>query len=149
MARGQIEMKAAPANVRKAFTSYSMGGELDDQVRHLSIDGQDVYVAKVDPSEAQDLQIYVTSDGQVLKTQQQLELDRAPQEVRAAVEKFNERDGHDLSKLFREMREGKLTYIAEIKRDNNQQPLHLQLDESGSIVKQWEGAASGASDQQR
>jgi len=130
-----------------------MGGELGDQVRHLSIDGQDVYVAKVDPSEAQDLQIYVTSEGQVLKTQQELELDKAPQEVRSAVEKFNERDGHDLSKLFREMREGKLTYIAEIKRANNQPPLNLQLDESGNIVKQWEGAAEGAaggaSDQQR
>lgn len=149
MNRGEIELNAAPANVRKAFTSYSMGGEVDEQVRHLSIDGQDVYVAKVDPSEAQELQIYVTSNGEVLKTQQELELDKAPQEVRSAVEKFNDRDGNNLSKLYREMREGKLTYIAEIKRNNNQQPLHLQLDESGNIVKQWEGPEGAAGDQQR
>jgi hypothetical protein len=85
----------------------------------------------------------------VLKTQQELELDKAPQEVRSAVEKFNDRDGNNLSKLYREMREGKLTYIAEIKRNNNQQPLHLQLDESGNIVKQWEGPEGAAGDQQR
>ncbi len=147
MSRGQIELNAAPPSVRKAFSSHSMGGELGDQVRHVSIDGQDVYVAKVDPSEAQDVQLYVTADGEILKTQQEVELDKAPQEIRSAIEKLSEQDGNNFSKLFREMREGKLSYIAEIKR-SNQPSLNLQIDESGNVVKQWEAPEAGGRDQE-
>jgi hypothetical protein len=138
--KNEIDLADTPNAVQEAVLDAAAQGELDEiELKHFQ--GQAVYVAEIDLPGKRDLDVYVTADGRVVRTEQEIALAELPAEVRSTLQQQVGRSGklEDLSRVT----VGKtVTFWAEIELPGTQ-PKHeierdLEIAASGKILSSVE-----------
>ncbi len=131
-----MDLDEVSAEIRQGLQAAAGGREIDDEVTKIRFGDRELYRAKADVEDGEDLHVYVDASGTLVKTQQEVETDSVPQAVRDAFRNLSQGD-REVEKVLREVSDGKTSFIAEIDRDD--QPTRwVQLDESGQVIKSHE-----------
>lgn len=135
--KNEIDLADTPNAVQEAVLDATAQGELDEiELKHFQ--GQAVYVAEIDLPGKRDLDVFVTADGRVVRTEQEITLAELPAEVRNTLQQQVGRSGklEDLSRVT----VGKtVTFWAEIELPGAQSKPGAKIE----IERDLEIAASG------
>ena len=127
-----LQLDQCPPAVQAAIREHSRGGPVDD-IDRIGIEGNMIYRGEVELPRDQELKIYVSANGALLKTVEEIALAEAPEAVRRAVQD----QGGSIDDVAREAKGQIVTYHVEIDR-HGQPDLDLVLDENGAILSRIE-----------
>lgn len=131
-----MKLTDVAAEIQKGLRDASSGGQLDGEVTRIKYADKELYRGKAEIDGSEDLHVYVDTSGKLIKTQQELDLESAPEAVRAAAERESEGSA-DLDRVLQEMADGKVSYIIQLDADNDRKRW-IQMDEAGKVMKTHE-----------
>lgn len=129
----EIRMDDCPAPVREVITANSRDGKIDD-VDMIDIDGKQIYIAEVDLPRDTDLKVYVSGEGVLIKTREDVRDGDVPASVTNAV-----KDLGTIDDVEKETKGETVTYHVDIDR-SGQADLEVVLSESGEVLSKSEGS---------
>lgn len=132
VAARDIRLADCPEAVRNVIQSNARDGKVKEVEVHQR-EGKTIYVAEVDLKGGIDLNLYVSAEGSLLKTKEDMRLADAPEAVRTTLQGLGGRVD-DLDKIT----EGEtVTYDADIER-HGQADLDVVVAEDGKVIRQTE-----------
>jgi uncharacterized membrane protein YkoI len=130
--KARKRLDTAPAAVRQTVNDNSRGGVLDD-FDVITIDGKSIYIAEIElPAE---LKIYVSENGSLLKTREDIPFSAAPEAVRKAVTAL----GGTVDETKLETSGKTSTYLIEIDR-LGEPDLNVTVSPEGAVLNRHEEA---------
>lgn len=97
-----------------------------------SIGGVETYVAELKPIKHRDFDIYVRSNGTLLKLKEEIPFSRLPASVRSTVKRY--RKGGEIDDVEMVTEKKKITYIVEIDNKGSAD-LKITLSKTGKVLK--------------
>lgn len=125
-------LKAAPAAVQSTVRENARGGGIEDFDR-ITIDGKTIYIAEIDRPD--DLKIYVSENGALLKIREEVPVSQTPAAVLDAVRSL----GGVIDEVEKEDTGKSTVYRVEIDRDG-QPDLDVEVAPDGRILSRNEEA---------
>lgn len=132
----EIRLDACPPAVQQVIQANLRDGKLDEIEAHR-VDDRTLYVAKIDLPGDRDLDVHVSGDGRLLKTNEDVPESEVPAAVAGAIKNLTTTTGGRLEDVEREVADGKTTYHAEIDRPNAAD-LEVVFAEDGALISQTE-----------
>lgn len=132
--RREIRLTDCPASIQATVQANARGGVIDE-VDLIAIDGKQIYIAEVDLPRDRDLKIYVSGNGSLVKTREDILLGEAPEPVRSAALAL---DG-SVDDVDKEVTGNTVTYHVEVDR-HGMADLDVVLSEDGKVLSQAEEA---------
>lgn len=130
-----MQLGDVSAEIQQGLRQAAAGGQLDGEVTRIRFGQEQLFRGKADIDGAEDVHVYVNAQGELVKTQQEVAMENAPEAVRQAARQHDEQRGVD--KILREMSDGSVSYILELDQENDQ-TRWIQMDESGRVMKTHE-----------
>ena len=134
----EVKMADCPAPVQEVIQKNLRSGKLDS-IKMLTVDGRTLYLADVDLAEDEDLKVYISETGELLKTREDVRQADAPAAVIEAAKKLVP-EGGKLDDVEKETAGGKTTYLVEIDRPNAPD-LEVTVSADGAILSQKDEAS--------
>jgi hypothetical protein len=133
----ELKLDECPANVQETIRANARGGKVDE-VNAITLDDITLYWTEVDvPERREDLKLLVGSDGELIKTREEIDLADAPAAVREAARKLVPEGGELDDGVDREVSGGKAAYALQIERPNAPD-VDLLIGEDGTVINQTE-----------
>jgi len=127
----QVRLDEIEAKVRAAFQNASRNSEIDPGVTRIDYHGREVFRAREILPDTERY-LYVDGMGDLVKIQEPISMEAAPQMVRTAAQQ--QQRGATGAALMRETQGNTTHYILRVTRQG--QPLRwIQMDEAGNIMK--------------
>jgi uncharacterized membrane protein YkoI len=130
----EFPLGACPSAVQSAIEANARGGVIDE-VDLISIEGKEIYIAEVDLPRDLDLKVYVSGNGTLLKTREDVPLASRPAFIRDAVRKH----GGTIDDVEKEVTGGKVTWHVEIDRKGIPD-INVVLNAEGVVISATEEA---------
>jgi uncharacterized membrane protein YkoI len=130
----ELQLGACPAAVQSAIEANARGGVIDE-VDLISIEGKEIYIAEVDLPRDLDLKVYVSGNGTLLKTREDVPLASRPAFIRDSV---REHSG-TIDDVEKEVAGGKVTWHVEIDRKGIPD-MNVVLNAEGVVISETEDA---------
>jgi uncharacterized membrane protein YkoI len=130
----ELHLSACPAAVQSAIEANARSGVIDD-VDLISIEGKEIYIAEVDLPRDLDLKVYVSGNGALLKTREDVPLGLMPAFIREAVREH----GGTIDDVEKEVTGGKVTWHVEIDRSGIPD-MNVVLNAEGVVISETEEA---------
>jgi len=127
-----IQLYECPASVQSTIESNARGGVIDE-VDLLSIEGKEIYIAEVDLPQDLDLKVYVSGNGSLLKTREDISLKSMPSFIRDAVREH----GGTIDDVEKEVAGGTVTWHVEIDR-KGMPDIKVVLNAEGGVISETE-----------
>lgn len=127
-----LRLNQCPAAVQATIQEHSRGARIDD-IDRIGIEGNVIYRAEIDLPNDQDLKLYISGNGALLKTLEEITLTEAPEAVRRVAQQ----QGGTIDDVARETKGQAVTYHVEIDR-RGQPDLDLVLGADGAILSRTE-----------
>jgi uncharacterized membrane protein YkoI len=127
-----IHLHACPAAVQSTIEANSRGGVIDE-VDLISIEGKEIYIAEVDLPHDLDLKVYISGNGSLLKTREDVSLQSIPTFIRDAVHEH----GGTIDDVEKEIADGKVTWHVEIDRKGIPD-VKVVLNAEGNVISETE-----------
>lgn len=109
----ELTLAQCPPVVQAAIREHGQGGSLEE-IKLVERDGSTLYVAEVGLGEKRDLKMYITPDGTIVKSRQEIDFKLAPAPVRRTALGLMPA-GAEVSDVDMETAEGVTSYVVEIK----------------------------------
>lgn len=142
----QVNLSDLDARIRSTLETSARQGQVDPGLTQMDYQGSQIYRARVTMADGERY-LYMNTMGDLIKTQQPMELSTAPQMVRTAAMQYQQ--GATASSLIRETAGENTSYVLRIMRDD--QPTRwIQMDEAGNTtnsITQDEIDAQGAEEE--
>lgn len=132
--RREIRLTDCPQAVQSTIQGNARGGHIDE-VDFISIDGKDIYIAEVEQPQDRDLKVYVSGNGTLVKTLEDIALSEAPEAVRNAVQGL----GGRIDDVDKETAGQVVSYHLEIDR-HGAPDFDVVVSAEGSILSRTEEA---------
>jgi uncharacterized membrane protein YkoI len=132
--RREIRLTDCPAAIQTTVEAHARGGAVEE-VDLIAIDGKQIYIAEVDLPRDRDLKIYVSGNGALVKTREDILLSDAPEPVRSAALAL---DG-SVDDVDKEVTGNTVTYHVEVDR-HGMADLDVVLAADGKVLSQTEEA---------
>ena len=129
--RRELRLSECPQAVQSTVQGNARGGQIDE-VDLISIDGKDIYIAEINLPRDRDLKVYVSGNGSLVKTREDILIREAPAAVRSAVQVLGIIDDID-----KETAGQTVTYHVEVDRQGARD-LDVVVSADGSILSQTE-----------
>ncbi len=126
----EIQLAEAPAAVQSVVRDNLRGGTLDE-IERVTFDGRTTYLAEINLAEDRDLDLYISEDGTIHRTAEEIHPSEAPDAVRGAAESHG-----TIEEIDKHTRGGTVTYRVEIDRPGAD--LMLEISEAGAVLSQTE-----------
>ncbi|MCW1924985.1 hypothetical protein OKA05_20650 [Luteolibacter arcticus] len=127
-----IRLADCPEPVRQTIQTNSRDGKIEE-VEMIERQGKTIYIADIDLKGGYDLNLYVSAEGSLVKTTEDIRLAAAPEAVRTALRGLGGRVD-DLDKIT----EGNtVSYDADIER-HGQADLDVIVSTDGKVLRQTE-----------
>jgi len=126
----ELHLNECPAAVQSAIEANARGGVIDE-VDLISIEGKEIYIAEVDLPRDLDLKVYVSGNGSVLKTLEDVPLASMPAFIRDAARDH----GGTIDDVEKEIAGGKVTWHVEIER-KGMPDVDLVLNAEGGVISE-------------
>ena len=134
MERREVHLDECPQPVQATVNANASGGHIEE-VDVIHIEGKTIYIAEIEQSRHRDLKVYVSGNGALLKTREELFLREVPEPVRTAAQGI----GGTVDDIEKETRGETVTYHVEIDRPG-EADLDVVLAANGAILSQTEEA---------
>jgi len=131
-----MQLSDLSAELQKGLRDAASGGQLDGDVTRIKYGDKEMYRGKAQIDGSEDLHIYVDGSGQLVKTQQEVELEAAPQPIRTAAER-EDQGRASVDRVLMEMANGETSYIIQIDAPNDRKRW-IQMDQTGKVLKTHE-----------
>ena len=129
----EIRLDECPQAVQSTVRDHARDGRIDE-VDLIEIEDNTIYIAEAEFSQDRDMKIYVSGNGALIKTVEDVPLAEVPAAVAEAARKLGSIDEVD-----KETRGDAVTYHVEVDRPG-QRDLDLEIAANGAILKQTEEA---------
>jgi hypothetical protein len=130
-----MELGQVPAAVHEGLRQAAVGGRLGGEVTRMRFGQQELFLGRVEMAGAEQVHVYVDSQGQLVKTQQATDLKHVPVAVQQAARQHDPQQ--DVDQVTREISNGEVSYIMELQQDDGR-TRRIQMDEGGRILKTHE-----------
>lgn len=130
--RAELRIEECPAAVRTTVEAHARGGVVDE-VDLIAVEGKEIYIAEVELPRDRDLKIYVSGNGSLVKTREELSLRELPAFIRDVTREY----GGTLDDVEKEVAGGKVTFHVEIDR-KGMRDLDLVLNAEGGVIRETE-----------
>jgi uncharacterized membrane protein YkoI len=130
--RAELQIEECPAAVQATVEAHARGGVIDE-VDLIAIEGKQIYIAEVELPRDRDLKIYVSGNGSLVKTREELSLRELPAFIGDVAREF----GGTLDDVEKEVAAGRVTYHVEIDR-KGMPDLDLVLNAEGGVIRETE-----------
>lgn len=130
--RAELRIEECPASVRATVEAHARGGVIDE-VDLIAIEGKEIYIAEVELPRDRDLKIYVSGNGSLVKTCEELSLRELPAFIRGVTREY----GGTLDDVEKEVAGGQVTYHVDIDR-KGMPDLDLVLNAEGGVIRETE-----------
>lgn len=130
--RAELRIEECPAAVQATIDTHARGG-LVDEVDLIAIEGKEIYIAEVELPRDRDLKIYVSGNGSLVKTREELSLRELPAFIGDVAREF----GGTLDDVEKEVAGGQVTYHVEIDRKGIPD-LDVVLNAEGGVIRETE-----------
>lgn len=134
MAR-EIPLASTPAAVQQTVREHQRKGKVDE-VKLVSVSGRKMYVVEIDLPTNKDLKLYISEQGQLIKTREDGAFRKLPAAVKQTVKGLIPAGGK-VDDVDIETADGRVTYFVEIDRPEAPD-LKVTLSENGDIIRQVE-----------
>lgn len=133
-----LKLADCPPAVQEVIQKNLRSGKLDS-VKKLTVDGRTLFLADVDLAGDEDLKVYISEAGELLKTREDVRPADAPAAVMEAAKKLVP-EGGKLDDVEKETAGGKTTYLVEIDRPNAPD-LEVTMSADGAVLSQKDEAS--------
>lgn len=130
--RREWRIEDCPPAVRATVEANARGGIIDE-VDLIAIEGKEIYVAEVELPRDRDLKIYISGNGSLVKTREELSLRELPAFIRDVAREY----GGTLEDVEKEIAGGKVTFHVEIER-KGMPDLELVMGAEGEVIRESE-----------
>ena len=130
--RREVRLAECPQPVQDTVNTTARGGHIDE-VDVIGIEGKVIYIAEVELPRDRDLKVYVSGNGALVKTLEDISLREAPEAVRTAAQGL----GGSVDDVDKETHGETVTYHVEIDRAG-EPDLDVVLALNGAILSQTE-----------
>lgn len=130
--RREMRLEDCPASVQSTVNANARGG-IVDEVDLIAIEGKQIYIAEVELPRDRDLKIYVSGNGSLVKTREELSLREMPAFIRDAVREY----GGTIDDVEKEIARGTVTYHVEIDRKGIPD-IDVVLSAEGGVIREIE-----------
>jgi uncharacterized membrane protein YkoI len=130
----ELHLNQCPASVQSAIEANARGGVIDE-VDLISVEGKEIYIAEVDLPRDLDLKVYVSGNGSLLKTREDVPLGSMPAFIRDAVREH----GGTIDDVEKEIAGGKVIWHVEIDRKAIPD-MNMVLNAEGGVISETEDA---------
>ena len=130
----ELQLGACPSAVQSAIEANARGGVIDE-VDLISIESKEIYIAEVDLPRDLELKVYVSGNGTLLKTLEDVPLASRPAFIRDAVREH----GGTIDDVEKEIAGGKVTWHVEIDRKGIPD-MNVVLNAEGGVISETEEA---------
>ncbi|MCW1922398.1 hypothetical protein OKA05_07520 [Luteolibacter arcticus] len=127
-----LHLHQCPAAVQGTIESNARGGVIEE-VDLISIEGSEIYIAEVELPRDLDLKVYVSGNGTLLKTREDVPLRSMPTFIRDAVRGH----GGTIDDVEKETAGGKVTWHVEIDRKGIPD-MDVVLNAEGGVISEIE-----------
>jgi len=127
-----IQLHECPASVQSTIEANTRGGVIDE-VDLISIEGKEIYIAEVDLPQDLDLKIYVSGNGSLVKTREDISLKSMPSFILPAVREH----GGTIDDVEKEIAGGTVTWHVEIERKGIPD-MKVVLNAEGGVISETE-----------
>lgn len=127
-----IRLADCPEPVRNTIQTNARDGKIED-VEVIERQGKTTYIADVDLKGGLDLNLYISADGTLIKTSEDIRLADAPEAVRTTLQGLGGRVD-DIDKITTG---NTVTYDADIER-HGQADLDVIVSSDGKVIRQIE-----------
>jgi uncharacterized membrane protein YkoI len=134
MERREVHLGECPQPVQATVNANARGGHIEE-VDVIGIEGKTIYIAEIALSRHRDLKVYVSGNGALLKTLEEMFFREIPEPVRTAAQGI----GGAVDDIEKETRGEAVTYHVEIDRPG-ETDLDVVLAADGAILSQTEEA---------
>ena len=112
--------------------AHARGGVIDE-VDLIAIEGKQIYIAEVELPRDRDLKIYVSGNGSLVKTREEL----SPRELPAFMRDVAREHGGTIDDVEKEVAAGVVTFHVEIDR-KGMPDMDLLLNAEGGVIREME-----------
>jgi uncharacterized membrane protein YkoI len=130
--RRELRIEDCPPAVQATVEANARGGFVDE-VDLIAIEGKEIYIAEVELPRDRDLKIYVSANGSLVKTREELSLRELPAFIRDVTREY----GGTLDEVEKEVAGGKVTFHVEIDR-KGMPDIDLVLNAEGGVIRETE-----------
>lgn len=130
--RRELHLHDCPAAVQATIESHARGGMIEE-VDLIAIEGKEIYIADVELPRDLDLKVYVSGNGALVKTREEVPLRSMPAFIRSAVAEY----GGTIDDVEKEIAAGKVTYHVEIDRKGIPD-IDVVLNAEGAVIRETE-----------
>ena len=130
--RRELRIESCPPAVQATVDANARGGIIEE-VDLIAIDGKEIYIAEVELPRDRDLKIYVSGNGTLVKTREELSLRELPAFIRDVTREY----GGTLEDVDKESAGGKVTFHVEIDRQG-MPDLEVVLNAEGGVIRETE-----------
>ncbi|HEY1121579.1 MAG TPA: hypothetical protein VGE67_08255 [Haloferula sp.] len=127
-----LQLHECPAAVQSTVEANSRGGVIDE-VDLISIEGKEIYIAEVDLPRDLDLKVYVSGNGSLLKTREDIPQQSMPSFIRDAVREH----GGTIDDVEKEVSGSTVTWHVEIDR-KGMPDMKVVLNAEGGVISETE-----------
>ncbi|MFC7337358.1 hypothetical protein ACFQY0_09245 [Haloferula chungangensis] len=128
----EVKIDDCPTAVQATIRQNSGEGKIDE-IDFLSLEGKEIYIAEVELPGDKDLKVYVSGDGNLLKTREDVALKEVPEAVRTAISGLE----GSVDDIDRETAGKTVTYEVELDR-HGKPDLEVTLSADGRVLSQKE-----------
>jgi uncharacterized membrane protein YkoI len=132
--RRELRLADCPQAVQATVRDNARGGHIEE-VDFIGIEGKEIYIAEVELPRDRGLKVYVSGNGSLVKTLEDLSLREAPEAVHSAVQGL----GGTIDDVEKEVTGQVVTYHVEIER-HGARDLDVVVAADGTILSQTEEA---------
>jgi uncharacterized membrane protein YkoI len=130
--RRELRIEDCPPAVQATVEANARGGFVDE-VDLIAIEGKEIYISEVELPRDRDLKIYVSGNGSLVKTREELSLRELPAFIRDVTREY----GGTLDEVEKEVAGGKVTFHVEIDR-KGMPDIDLVLNAEGGVIRETE-----------
>lgn len=130
--RRELLLEDCPGSVQTTVRANARGGVIDE-VDLIAIEGKQIYIAEVELPRDRDLKIYVSGNGSLVKTREELSLREMPAFIRDAVREY----GGTIDDVEKETSGRTVTYHVEIDRKAIPD-IDVVLSAEGAVISETE-----------
>lgn len=131
----KMKLGQVPAVVHEGLRQSAAGGRLAGDVIRMRFGQRELFMGRVRMAGAQQVHVYVDAQGQLVKTQQAVDLEDVPVAVQQVARQHDPQQ--EVDQVMREISNGEVSYIMELEQDDGL-TRWIQMDEGGRILKAHE-----------
>ena len=131
----ELTLAQCPAVVQATIRNNGQGGTLNE-IKLVDRDGVSLYVAEIDLGEKRDLKLYITQEGSISRSRQEIVFNQVPPAVRRAVLSVMPA-GAEVTDVDMETADGTSTYVIEFPISPTRER-KLTLNANGVVLSEHE-----------